>query len=169
MRISNIVFINALPYVLENGSKRRAAEALRQLVRGLSPVPPLVRGGALARLFAALRELNAADDDVELLRPRQPLRRGASRRHRAQKKNGRQSIGKSRGGWYAKIHMVSASGRQAVIFRPSGGHAPGTNSQPLIGNSALAFLESFHLAVTVFAGAARGDGPARPYGSNSRR
>ncbi len=27
--------------------------------------------------------------------------------------NGPQSIGKSRGGWYAKIRMVSASGRQA--------------------------------------------------------
>ena len=27
----------------------------------------------------------------------------------ARKKNGPQSIGKSRGGWYAKIHMFSAS------------------------------------------------------------
>ena len=41
----------------------------------------------------------------------------------ARKTNGPQSIGKSRGGWHAKIHMVSASGRQAVIFRLSGGNA----------------------------------------------
>ena len=41
----------------------------------------------------------------------------------ARKTNGPQSIGKSRGGWYAKIHMVSASGRQAMIFRLSGGQA----------------------------------------------
>ena len=33
------------------------------------------------------------------------------------------SIGKSRGGWNTKTHMVSASDRQADIFRLSGGHA----------------------------------------------
>ena len=41
----------------------------------------------------------------------------------ARKTNGPQSIGKSRDGWYAKIHMVSASGRQAMIIRLSGGNA----------------------------------------------
>ena len=42
------------------------------------------------------------------------------------KKNGPQSIGKSRGGWNTKIRMVSASDRQAMIFRLSGGNAHDT-------------------------------------------
>ena len=41
----------------------------------------------------------------------------------ARKTNGPQSIGKSRGGWHAKIHMVSASDWEAMIFRLSGGNA----------------------------------------------
>ena len=42
---------------------------------------------------------------------------------RARKTNGPQSIGKSRGGWCAKIHMVSTSDWEAMIFRLSGGNA----------------------------------------------
>ena len=41
----------------------------------------------------------------------------------ARKTDGPQSIGKSRGGWNTKIHMVSASGRQAMIFGLSDGQA----------------------------------------------
>ena len=36
-------------------------------------------------------------------------------------KNGRQAIGKSRGGWTTKIHMVAASDRIAVGFKLSAG------------------------------------------------
>lgn len=39
------------------------------------------------------------------------------------KKNGPQSIGKSRGGWNTKIHMVAADARTAVTFCLSSGHA----------------------------------------------
>ena len=42
---------------------------------------------------------------------------------RARKTNGPQSIGKSRGGWCAKIHVVSTSDWEAMIFRLSGGNA----------------------------------------------
>jgi len=34
----------------------------------------------------------------------------------AREKNGRQSIGKTRGGWNTKIHAVTASDTQAVGF-----------------------------------------------------
>ena len=40
---------------------------------------------------------------------------GASRWHGRVKKNGPQSIGKSRGGWTTKIHMVAADARTALI------------------------------------------------------
>ena len=43
-------------------------------------------------------------------------------RHRRFKKNGPQAIGKSRGGWTTKIHLVAANARTAITFalsRPS--------------------------------------------------
>ena len=39
----------------------------------------------------------------------------------ALKKNGPQAIGKSRGGWTTKIHLVAASDRCAITFRLSPG------------------------------------------------
>src|ERR1035437_491776 len=50
-------------------------------------------------------------------------RQGASRWHRRAKKNGPQAIGKSRGGWTTKIHMVAANARTAISFALSPGHA----------------------------------------------
>ncbi len=41
----------------------------------------------------------------------------------ALKKNGPQSIGKSRGGWTTKIHMVAANARTAMTFSLSPGQA----------------------------------------------
>ena len=43
--------------------------------------------------------------------------------HRRIKKNGPQSIGKSRGGWTTKIHMVAANARTAITFALSPGNA----------------------------------------------
>ena len=81
------------------------------------------RSGVLERLFAALREQEAVGEDAECF----GLDSTSAEVHPdgtgARKTNGPQSIGKSRGGWYAKIHMVSASGRQAMIFRLSDGQA----------------------------------------------
>ena len=39
------------------------------------------------------------------------------------KKNGPQAIGKSRGGWNTKIHLVAADARTAITFALSPGHA----------------------------------------------
>ena len=77
----------------------------------------------LDRLFAALQELHAPGGDADCF----GLDSTGAEVHPdgtgARKTNGPQSIGKSRGGWTTKIHMVSASGRQAMIFRLSGGQA----------------------------------------------
>ena len=50
---------------------------------------------------------------------------GAPRWYGCVKKNGPQSIGKSRGGWTTKIHMVAADARTAMTFSLS----PGTGSR----------------------------------------
>src|SRR3984885_7850033 len=41
----------------------------------------------------------------------------------ALKKNGPQAIGKSRGGWNTKVHLVAANARTAITFPLSPGHA----------------------------------------------
>ena len=70
------------------------------------------QSGVLERPFAALWEQQAVDDGTECF--------GLDNTG-AREKSGSQSIGKSRGGWNTKIHIVSASDRLAMVFRPSGG------------------------------------------------
>ncbi len=53
----------------------------------------------------------------------QHLGEGAPGRHRRFKKNGPQAIGRSRGGWNTKLHMVAADARTAVIFSLTPGNA----------------------------------------------
>ena len=59
--------------------------------------------------------------------------RGASGWHRGVKKNGPQAIGKSRGGWTTKIHLVAANARTAITFALSPGkrHATLRRDGPL--------------------------------------
>jgi transposase len=56
-------------------------------------------------------------------RPGQHQRQGSPRRHGCSKKNGPQAIGKSRGGWNTKIHLVAADDRTALAFALSPGQA----------------------------------------------
>src|SRR5271163_2735946 len=57
------------------------------------------------------------------VRARLDLGEGPPGRHRRVKKNGPQAIGKSRGGWNTKIHMVAANARTAITFALSPGNA----------------------------------------------
>ena len=47
-------------------------------------------------------------------------------------KNGKQSIGKTRGGWNTKIHAVTASDTQVVGFLLSGGNVPDAQAGRLL-------------------------------------
>ena len=52
----------------------------------------------------------------------------------AEKKNGPQAIGKSRGGWNTKIHLVAADDRRALGFSLSAGqYGDGPEGRELIG------------------------------------
>ncbi len=57
------------------------------------------------------------------VRPGQHQHQGASRRHGGAKENGPQAIGKPRGGWNTRLHMVAADARTAVAFALSPGPA----------------------------------------------
>ena len=65
VRISNIVFINALPYALENGRKRRALpERFGNWSAVYARLRRWSRSGVLERLFAALRDQEAVGEDA---------------------------------------------------------------------------------------------------------
>ena len=123
VRIPNITFINAVLYVLENGCKWRALpERFGKWQTVYARFRRWSRRGVLERLFAALR-LHAPGEDTNCF----GLDSACAEVHPdgtgARKTNGPQSIGNSRGGWHAKIHMVSASDRQPMIFCLSDGQA----------------------------------------------
>ena len=99
----------------------RVSGAVQKIVHGLRVVPPLV---AKRRSRASVRGASGAESGRRghgVLRSRQHCVKVHPDGAGAQKTSGPQSIGKSHGGWYAKIRMVSASDRHAMIFRMSGG------------------------------------------------
>ena len=81
------------------------------------------KSGVLERLFVALREQEVNGEAVVCFGLDSTSVKVHPDGTGARKTNGPQSIGKSHGGWNTKIHLVSESDRQAMIFRLSGGHA----------------------------------------------
>src|SRR5262245_47500665 len=101
----------------------RSAQAVRQLAHDLHPHEPLVQkrgAGSPVRTVAARSDRPHQDRGCGFGQHR---RESASRWHRGSKKNGTQAIGKSRGGWTTKIHMVAANARTAITFALSPGQA----------------------------------------------
>src|SRR5664280_2772176 len=104
VKLLNLQLLNALLYVAEHGCKWRGAGS-------------------------GLRAVATRADRAHPHRGREPgfhHRQSPSRRHRRVKKNGPQAIGKSRGGWTTKIHMVAADARTAITFALSPGQASDT-------------------------------------------
>src|SRR5258708_8799398 len=100
-----------------------ASQALRQLAHDLYAHEPLeqercARPGVRATAASPDR---AHQDRGGVLG--QHHGEGSSRWDRGAKKNGPQAIGKSRGGWTTKIHLVAADARTAITFALSPGQA----------------------------------------------
>ena len=124
VRISNLQVLNAILYVAEHGCKWR----------GLPPrfgrwhtvytrMNRWSKNGVLDRVFEHLQreqlvriKLEAVSMDSTIVKVH-PDGTGCA------KKNGPQAIGKSRGGWTTKIHLVAADARTAVTFSLSPGQA----------------------------------------------
>src|ERR1700679_3296438 len=101
----------------------RPAEALRTLAHYLHADESLVqerRSGSRVREIADGADRAHQDRGV---RAGLDFDQGASGWHRCSKKNGPQAIGKSRGGWNTKVHLVAANARTAITFALSPGHA----------------------------------------------
>src|SRR6266851_3393092 len=98
----------------------RSAEAFRPLAHGLHADESLVQE---RRSRSGIREVAVGADRADQDRgARLDLDQGASGRDGRSKKNGLQAIGKSRGGWNTKVHLVAANARTAITFALSPGH-----------------------------------------------
>ena len=101
----------------------RIAQAIWQLAQYLCAHESLGQEG---RVGSGVRQAAARADSAAQDRGLQfgfDLGEGASRWDWGFKKNGPQAIGKSRGGWNTKIHLVAANARTAIIFCLSPGEA----------------------------------------------
>ncbi len=81
------------------------------------------KNGVLDQIFEQLQREQIVRIKIEAVKLGHHHRQGPSRWHRRAKKNGPQAIGKSRGGWTTKIHMVAADARTAITFALSPGEA----------------------------------------------
>jgi hypothetical protein len=77
----------------------------------------------LERAFQALQEHHLIRIRVECVSLDSTSCEGPPRRHGCAKSNGPQAIGKSRGGWTTKIHLVAADECMALTFAVSPGQA----------------------------------------------
>lgn len=101
----------------------RPSSAVRTLAYHLYADEPLVEKRGLG---PGVREAATGADRAHPDRSLQSgldLGEGTSGWHGGAKKNGPQAIGKSRGGWNTKIHLVAADARTAIIFALSPGNA----------------------------------------------
>ncbi|RJL02296.1 IS5 family transposase [Paracoccus siganidrum] len=124
VRISNLTMINAVLYVAENGCKWRA---LPPRFGNWHTIYTRMRrwaeAGVLDRLFAALQKHRLIRIRVECLGLDSTSVKVHPDGTGAPKKKGPQAIGKSRGGWNTKVHLVAADARTALTFSLSGGQA----------------------------------------------
>ncbi|EPO7744619.1 IS5 family transposase, partial [Pseudomonas aeruginosa] len=142
--LSNLDVLNAILYVAEHGCKWRGLpKRFGNWHTIYTRMNRWTKAGVLDRVFEQLQanqivrvKLEAVSLDSTSVKVH-PDGTGAP------KKNGPQAIGKSRGGWNTKIHLVAADARTALTFSLSPGQAHdapagrellrrmGTQAQPL--------------------------------------
>ena len=92
------------------------------MARGLCPSELLGKKGVLEKTFLRLQQLGIIQIQVNVISLDSTCIKVHPDGMGALKKNGAQSIGRTRGGWNTKLHMVAASDRDGVIFSLSAGN-----------------------------------------------
>ena len=98
------------------------AQRIRRLARNLCPGEPL---GKKRSSSSSISEIAADGNHPNPSKRGEPgfyLHQSTSRRYGRAEKNGPQSVGRTRGGWNTKLHMVAASDRAGVSFSLSAGN-----------------------------------------------
>ena len=99
-----------------------AAPRIRRLARDLCPGEPLVEKGSSSSSVSAFAATGNHPDPSKRSKSGFHLYQSASGRYGRCEKNGPQSVGRTRGGWNSKLHMVAASDRDGVMFALSAGN-----------------------------------------------
>ena len=115
IKVSNLDALNGILHILEQGCKWRA------LPKEFGPWHTIymrmsrwAKTGVLQRVFERLLEEQIIDPQVLGLDSTSVKVHPDG--HGAPKKRGPQAIGKSRGGWTTKIHMIAADAQTAIEF-----------------------------------------------------
>ena len=144
--LSNLEVLNAILYVAEHGCKWRGLPARFGNWHTIyTRMNRWARAGVLDRVFAALQDEQIIRIKIEALSLDSTIVKVHPDGTGALKKNGPQAIGKSRGGWTTKIHMVAADARTAITFSLSPGH----NHDAPEGRELLRMLKPVHSTVSM--------------------
>jgi transposase len=109
---TNLLVLNAILYVAEHGCKWRGLpKRFGNWHTIYTRMNRWSKSGVLDRIFEQLQHAQIVRIKIEAVSLD------------STKKNGPQAIGKSRGGWTTKVHMVAADARTAVTFTLSPGQA----------------------------------------------
>jgi transposase len=121
--LSNLQIVNAILYVAENGCKWRSLpKRFGNWHTNYTRMNRWAKADSLDRLFEELQHQQLARIKIEAV----SLDNTTVKMHpdgTGAQKNGVQSIGRSRGGWTTKIHMVAADARTAQTFSLTPGQA----------------------------------------------
>ena len=98
------------------------AQRIWRLACNLCPGKPLGKKRSSASSIPAFAAVGYYPDPSKCGEPGFHLHQGSSRWNGCFKKSGPQSIGRTRGGWNTKLHMVAASDRDGVAFALSAGN-----------------------------------------------
>jgi transposase len=130
--LSNLQLLNALLYVAEHGCKWRGLPKRSGNWHTIyTRMNRWSKSGVLDRVFEQLQLEQIVRIKIEAIALDSTSVKVHPDGTGALKKNGPQAIGKSRGGWTTKIHLVAADARTAITFalsRPGPRCAPRTRA-----------------------------------------
>jgi len=121
---TNLLVLNAILYVAEHGCKWRGLpKRFGNWHTIYTRMNRWSKSGVLDRIFEQLQHAQIVRIKIEAVSLDSTMIKVHPDGTGALKKNGPQAIGKSRGGWTTKVHMVAADARTAVTFTLSPGQA----------------------------------------------
>ncbi|WP_307617811.1 IS5 family transposase [Variovorax boronicumulans] len=122
--LSNLQVLNAILYVAEHGCKWRGLpKRFGNWHTIYTRMNRWAKSGVLDRAFAQLQLAQVVQIKIEAVSLDSTSVKVHPDGTGALEKNGPQAIGKSRGGWNTKIHLLAADARTAVTFSLSPGQA----------------------------------------------
>ncbi len=122
--LSNLNVLNAILYDAEHGCKWRGLpKRFGNWHTIYTRMNRWSKSGVMDRVFEELQQAPVVRIKIEAMSLDSTTIKVHPDGAGALKKNGPQAIGKSRGGWNTKIHMVAADARTAITFSLSPGQA----------------------------------------------